>query len=87
MIRNFLTEFREIGAKNPTREFPKIANNYMKGFFLFDLLPLIPSVLYATTAPKNIDPRHFYVLKIIRLYQAQTVFNVQKIMQEISLIM
>lgn len=44
IVRNFLTEYQELGEKLPTRDFPKIASNYMRGLFIIDLIPLIPCV-------------------------------------------
>ena len=42
MIVNFFTDFTVEGEKVPTRNFNKIAKNYLRGYFLLDFIALLP---------------------------------------------
>lgn len=42
MIANFLTDFTVEGENYPTRDFNKIAKNYIKNDFLVDFIALLP---------------------------------------------
>ena len=66
MIVNFLTEYYEKGREEPIRELSSIAVNYLKSYFILDLIPLVP-VPHLGLNIRNFDNRHFYILKVIRL--------------------
>lgn len=73
---NFITEYVEIGCHTPVRDLGKIALRYVKGYFLLDLIPLLPTP-HMNFEIRNFSSRHFYILKILRIIQAQELFNVQ----------
>ena len=75
---NVITEYYEEGAPNPTRDISSIIIRYLKSTFILDLIPIIP-LMHMNFEIENFSSRHFYVLKCIRIYKSQDLFNVQKI--------
>ena len=40
---NFITEFRENGSGHAVRDISRIVIRYLKGYFILDLIPLLPA--------------------------------------------
>jgi hypothetical protein len=73
----FLCEFVKDGAVTPTRDLKQIAERYLRGDFISDLIPLIPFPLILTLEKGR--QSHFYIIKCIRLFNGFMIFDIQKI--------
>lgn len=78
----FLYEQDKKDSEGTERDLSKIAMHYLRGEFLFDLIPLIPLVALDLGGYERL----FYLIKIIRLVNGFQVFSVPVIMEKIKLL-
>jgi hypothetical protein len=62
---NFIVDFKIEGQKRPVRDLKEIGLRYLKGNFLFDLIPIIPFVNIFNF--NNGREKVLYSVKILRL--------------------
>jgi len=77
MIINFFTDFTVEGEKVPTRNFNKIARNYLRGYFFLDAIALLPFQLVHL---KHHQSDMFYITKYIRIIQGFKILDVHNIL-------
>ena len=77
MILKFFADFTVEGELAPTRNFNKIAINYLKGYFCLDAIALFPFQLIHM---ENHQSDLFYITKYIRIYQGFKLLNVGNIL-------
>lgn len=64
LLVTFFVELEVEGQIQPVRDIQKIATNYVRGGFFWDLLPVLPLQLVEAGE----GSQYFYLIKIIRLY-------------------
>ena len=77
---NFLTEYRDVGETQPIRQFEKIAQRYIQGEFLLDLVAWFP-IHYIIDRKDIFRLSWIFLLKLVRFYKAIKLLNVSKIMK------
>lgn len=80
LIFNFFIEFEIDGQVQPIRDLQRIAVNYIKGYFIFDLIPCIPFHYL----PLEGDEKLFYVFKILRIFTGIEFIDVSAMLSWIS---
>ena len=65
IVFTFFVEYEVVGQLVPVRDLKKIAENYMKGHFLLDLIPVIPLQLLEVSEQARAI---FYIIKFIRIF-------------------
>lgn len=63
IVFNFFVELEVDGKILPIRDLQTIALTYLKGSFIFELIPIIPLQFL----PLNGEERNFYLVKVIRI--------------------
>ena len=74
MVLEFLTDFEPVPGQKAIRDLVIIANRYIKGEFIYDLIALVPFNFFI-----DIDDgyeRLFYLFKLLRLQKGFKLFNV-----------
>lgn len=83
IIINFLTEFVPVGDQVPCRNLEDIVKRYLQNSFIFHFLTWFPFHYII-----NFDQIHglkwLFLIKIFRLYEAFTEFDVSKIMKFVN---
>lgn len=64
LLFNFLVELKIDGQVQPVRDLQRIAMNYIRGYFIFDLIPCLPLQLLDLGG----DEKLFYIVKVMRIY-------------------
>lgn len=78
----FIVDFQPPDSPKPVKDVSKIAMRYLKGNFIYDVIPLIP---FPYIPLKNKDDRRlFYIIKIIRLVVGLRILSVPRIMEKIK---
>lgn len=76
LLLKFLVSFIPDGQTIPVKDIVMIAERYIKGNLVVDLIPLLPLPFL----PLGGIESHLYFIKIMRLTQAFKLFNIQRIM-------
>jgi len=77
-ILNFFVEYAPDCLDDPPiREFKVISNQYLKGNFMKEFIPLIPLQLVNLHSLGTL----FYLIKLLRLPRGLTLLNVQKFLR------
>ena len=64
------------------RDIQKIASNYVRGFFVWDLLPVLPLQLIGMGVGEH--TKYFYLIKIVRLYIGLDFLDASAIVQTLQ---
>ena len=81
MFTQFFVEFRIEGQEKPIRDIKRIANRYVGTNLIYDLIPLVPlQLLHLTRSRQYI----FYSLKMIRVFNGFSIFDVPTVMEKIK---
>ena len=78
IIRSFMTDYYVEGAKEPVRDLTKIAQRYMKGPLLFDLIPQAAGFVTLMFHKKHADVKLVYLIKLTRMPKGFKLFDVEK---------
>lgn len=75
-----MTSYTPLGSHYPTKNISKIFLNYVKGEFLFDVVPLIPFVEIVRFP----GSRFLLLLKVMRLRSVVTIMDTKTLMAQIK---
>lgn len=87
ILFSFFVEFDVDGQIQPVRDLKLIAENYIKGQFIFELIPLLPLQFL----PLDGDENRLYIVKLVRIingialldpgktYEILTLYNLKRI--------
>ena len=82
LVMNFFVEYTPVKTgQHNIRKFSLIAQNYLKGQFLFDVIPIIP--FHLISLPYN-SARLLYLIKMIRIKRAMNLLNIKTIMRYVK---
>ena len=81
MYTKFTTDFIHDGDTVPERDLAVIAKRYLKGDFIWDLIPLLPlSMIFEHTKSSKL----FFILKTLRIINGIKLFKVSVILSNIK---
>lgn len=72
ILLSFVTEFDDINSFYPIRKLDKIAIKYLKGDFIFHLIPILPVNSFGNFGETT---KLFYILKCLRTKQANELLD------------
>lgn len=75
MILNFFHEYVSDNSHVPVRSLPLIAERYITGDFIFDLLVIIPFYSLFLGEELNNQLKLFFLIKLLRLKRANDLFQ------------